>query len=175
MNPEEEEYDPQEEFMLCCKYGDEEIGLQILEDYPEVDPCKLNNDEQGNSPIHAAAANGLVKLMGAIVKRPGVNLNVQNKYGNTPLHYAALLHHNEIIKILTQSGADPKVKNVQGESPLYEACNQLLENTQTDTETVDMLIGPDSDIPKNLEVPADDENAEDIIQEGAQADSAKAK
>lgn len=153
---EEEEYDPQFEFFECCRYGDEETGLSLLESYTEIDPCKP--DEYGTTPIHAAAANGLVKLMEAIVKKPGVNLNVKTSGGNTPLHYAAINRNSKIIAILIKAGADPKVKNEQGQSPLFEACSKFDETNPEEVHAVDLLIGPDSEIPDSIQVPADDKD-----------------
>lgn len=153
---EEEEFDPQYEFFECCRYCDEETGLSLLESYPEIDPCKP--DEYGTTPIHAAAANGLVKLLEAIVKKPGVNLNVKTGSGNTPLHYAAINRNSKIITILVKAGADPKVKNDQGQSPLFEACAKFDETNPEEVKAVDLLIGPDSEIPDSIQVPADDKD-----------------
>jgi ankyrin repeat protein len=36
-------------------------------------------------------------------------INVQNEQGNTPLHWAALNGHLEVVKALVQNGADCKV------------------------------------------------------------------
>ena len=154
MSTEEEEFDPQTEFFECCRYGDEEVGVSLLNNYPEIDPCKP--DEFGTTPIHAAAANGLVSIMELIVKKPGVNLNVKTPGGNTPLHYASINRNSKIIALLVNAGADPKIQNEQGQSPLFEAFNKLDETNPEDIKAVDMLIGPDSEIPDSIQVPADE-------------------
>lgn len=154
---EEEEFDPQYEFFECCRYGDVETGISLLQNFP-IDPCKP--DEFGTTPIHAASANGLVELMEAIVKVPGVNLDVQTPGGNTPLHYAALNRNSKIIKILVSAGANPKIKNDQGQSPLFEACSHMAQDNDAETEAVDLLIGPDSEIPDSIQIPATEKDVE---------------
>ena len=160
MTTEEEEFDPQTEFYECCRYGDEETGISILESYPDIDPCKP--DEFGTTPLHAAAANGLVKLMEILVKRPGINLNVETPGGNTPLHYAAINRNSKIIAILVNAGADVKLRNKEGHSPLFDAMNKFDETQPDDAKTVDLLIGKDEDIPADIQVPADEK---DLIDE----------
>lgn len=152
---EEEDYDPQFEFFECCRYGDEDCGISILQSFPEVDPCIP--DEYGTTPLHAVSANGLVRLLTEIIKlRPGLNLNVKTEAGNTPLHYAAINRNSKIIKILVDAGANTKEKNEKGQSPLYEAVQQMADGKGTEAETVDLLVGPDSEIPENLNVPIEE-------------------
>ena len=166
-NPEEEEpYDPQFEFGECCRYGDEETGVSILTNF-DVDPCKP--DENGTTPLHAAAANGLEVILAAILKKPNINVNVQTPDGFTPLHYAAMLRKNKIIEMLIKAGADGKIKNKYGQTPIYEVCSSLSEDgtksQQAEAEeakTVDLLLGPDSEIPEGIQVP-DDNHEEDEL------------
>jgi hypothetical protein len=47
------------------------------------------------------------------------NLNVQDKMGNTPLHYAMMFNFNELIQLLINNGANPSLKNKEGDS-IYE-------------------------------------------------------
>jgi ankyrin repeat protein len=150
----EEESDPQLEFHECCRYADEDAGLSLLQSFPEIDVTKP--DEFGTTPLHAAAANGLVRLLQEMVKKPGVNLNVATPGGNTPLHFASINRNAKIIEILVRAGADVKVKNSQGMSPLFEAMARLDEKSPDGAKAVDLLVGPDSDIPPGIEVPADE-------------------
>jgi ankyrin repeat protein len=145
---EEEDYDPQSEFYDCCRYCDEETGLAILSSYSDIDVTKP--DEFGTTPLHAAAANGLVLLLQEMVKKPGVNLDVTTPGGNTPLHYASMNRNAKIIEILVKAGANVKAKNTQGQSPLYEAMSRFDEKDPNGPKTVDLLVGPDSEIPPEV-------------------------
>ncbi|KAK5096224.1 ankyrin repeat-containing protein [Exophiala xenobiotica] len=48
-------------------------------------------------------------------------VNHQNVSGNTPLHWAALNGHIEIVKALVKAGADPTVVNEAGRDAVVEA------------------------------------------------------
>ena len=48
-------------------------------------------------------------------------VNHQNVSGNTPLHWAALNGHLEIVKALVQAGADPTIVNEAGRDAVVEA------------------------------------------------------
>ena len=55
-------------------------------------------------------------------------INARNKSGNTPLHWAALNGHVEILLLLLQHGADPSILNAAGHDALFEA--ELNEKTK---------------------------------------------
>jgi ankyrin repeat protein len=153
MSEEEDEFDAQLEFYECCRYADEDTGLSLLQNFPNIDVAKP--DEFGTTPLHAAAANGLVRLLQEMVKRPSINLNVATPGGNTPLHFASINRNTKIIEVLVQAGADVKAKNAQGKSPLFEAMVRLDERSPDAAKAVDLLVGPDSEIPPDIEVPDD--------------------
>ncbi len=48
----------------------------------------------------------------------GVDPNIQNKYGSTPLHEAAYWGLVDVVKLLLMYGADPTVKDKDGKTPL---------------------------------------------------------
>jgi len=51
----------------------------------------------------------------------GVNPNVGDDYGNTPLHRAAYNGHEACVRVLIAAGADPNVGDDYGNTPLLEA------------------------------------------------------
>ena len=48
----------------------------------------------------------------------GADINIRNKYGNTPLHIASINGNNKIIWYLKSHGADIKAKNNDGKTYL---------------------------------------------------------
>ena len=50
----------------------------------------------------------------------GVNVNVKDKYGNTPLYYASTYGQLQIAKLIIEYGADVNIK-CYGSTPLHQA------------------------------------------------------
>jgi ankyrin repeat protein len=53
----------------------------------------------------------------------GIDVNVQDYQGNTPVHFASSLGHKKILKYLIRSKANVNVKNKFNEIPLHMAIN----------------------------------------------------
>lgn len=106
-----------EELLECARYGEEEDLRAILESGVDAN----YQDENGNTAMHRAAANGQVTCM-AILKNFGADLRV-NQQGNLPLHWAAQNGQAEAIRFLLDNFAEVDVlrKNEQGRSVLTEA------------------------------------------------------
>lgn len=71
---------------------------------------------------------GILNYLASIVADPAAPpslrsaiLNLQNRSGNTALHWAALNGHLEAVKILVTSGANSSVRNKAGFDAVYEA------------------------------------------------------
>ena len=74
----------------------------------------LAKDEDGETLLHVAARSGCKEL----VERLDLDVDVQNKDGNTALHISAIYNHAEIARILLEKGADPFKRNKHGTTPL---------------------------------------------------------
>ena len=64
----------------------------------------------------------------------GANLDLQDKYGNTALHYAAYCNHTEIAQALIAAGAEKNLQNKSGNTALHWAARD------NHTETAQALI-----------------------------------
>jgi len=65
----------------------------------------------------------------------GAKVNVQDKYGNTPLIFALQSNPEyETIKYMLKVGADPNAKNKFGSTPLSTARNRLDDRKPWETE-----------------------------------------
>jgi len=78
----------------------------------------------GYAPLHYAAEDrnkpGLVSIVSLMIEA-GVNVNVANSYGTTPLHNAAKLGSEATVAMLVKAGAAVNVSNDLGKRPLHYA------------------------------------------------------
>ncbi|KAL8664551.1 MAG: hypothetical protein Q9202_002960 [Teloschistes flavicans] len=99
----------------------------------------IKDPDSGNTLLHYASANGAMDVLKYLLLPPapattgsnvhnatatspmGLNLDLQNEAGNTPLHWAAMNGHLEVVKLLVKSGADLKVQNQAGHDATFEA------------------------------------------------------
>ena len=51
----------------------------------------------------------------------GADVNIRNRHGKTPLHYAARFGTPDMIAALLEAGASGSVKDNDGETPFYYA------------------------------------------------------
>lgn len=95
----------------------------------------VSEDRNNNAEI-----SSLCEIAVLLHKR-NCNVNAQDINGNTALHYAALeggMH--DIVKLLLEQGANPKIRNKKGKSPIHIAaknldldCVKLLKNACNNT------------------------------------------
>ena len=72
--------------------------------------------------LFSAAAFGNLDEVKRLVLDCGVDPNVQDDDGETPLHNAALEGHLDVVKLLLEHGADPNVQGVEGNAPRFRRC-----------------------------------------------------
>ena len=66
-----------------------------------------------------------------VVKRliqAGGDINIQDEYGNTALHFASREGHVEVITTLLAAGADKTIKDMDGQTPHDVAKNEDCKN-----------------------------------------------
>lgn len=85
--------------------------------------CNRKNDN-GESPLSLSSSECFLKGMKLLIDR-GANMNVQDKYGRTPLHLACenvnSERHHECIEYLLQHGASPSMQDDFGRTSLHIA------------------------------------------------------
>lgn len=77
----------------------------------------LSEQRKYESSIFTAAINGKENLIKEFVKS-GVNIDSQDEYGATPLHYSLQAGHTDISKFLVISEASINIMDKEGLTPL---------------------------------------------------------
>jgi hypothetical protein len=110
------EVELRDELLECARYGEEDDLRAILTHGIDVN----HQDDNGNTAMHKAAANGQIACM-AILKEFGAAFKL-NEQRNSPLHWAAQNGRADAIKFLIDHyEVDVLEKNAMGRSALTEA------------------------------------------------------
>ena len=80
--------------------------------------------EDGSTPLHQAARNADVDQVKTQLAQACVDVNLVNRYGFTPLHYAARVGSPEIARLLLQAGAKLDADMGDQVTPLHEAAGK---------------------------------------------------
>ncbi len=87
------------------------------------------------SPLHLAASGGHVKCLEMLLEKCPGDINKQDKLGCTPFWYAAYHGNHDCLELLVRAGADFKITNNKGETPIAMAaehchvCDRCLGRT----------------------------------------------
>ncbi len=92
--------------------------------------------------IHKAAAMGKTNEVQELLDK-GVEVDVRDKEGRTPLHEAAIWCRPETASLLIRYGADVDAKDNDGDTPLHWTIKQNLYGGQ---EIIKLLIGNGADV-----------------------------
>ncbi|MBU1218522.1 ankyrin repeat domain-containing protein [Myxococcota bacterium] len=106
-------------------------------------PVSVANDlHEGRGLLHLACKKGSVKAVKALLDK-GSRLDLRDKTGKTPLHYAIL--NKEVVKILLERKSSPEWSDSAGITPVH------LASQNGDPEILEMLIksGGDKNSPDN--------------------------
>ena len=100
--------------------NDIELISRIINAIPN-DLLKYINIQDSNALHEAIIFPEIAKLL----INSGADINIQNKYGDTPLYLA--LHYRyplQISELLINAGADVNIPDKQGTTPLHEASSR---------------------------------------------------
>jgi ankyrin repeat protein len=85
-------------------------------------------DVNADSLFFAAGSGDLAEVKRLVIGC-GVDPNIQDKDGETPLHLAAWDGHLDVVELLLEHGANPNIQeNKYGKTPLHYAVSRRLEN-----------------------------------------------
>lgn len=80
-------------------------------------------DKSGSTALHWAAAGGHIECVVELLNLPHVEINVQNKLGDTAVHNSSWKGHADVTELLLQRGADKSIRNNEKKTPYELARN----------------------------------------------------
>lgn len=108
----------------CCSLGKLDLIALLFELGANFNVI----DGVGQPAIYLAAMTetnsnkqGLVKYL----VEQGVDINIKNKKGDTPLHKACFWGQSNIVKLLIHNGANVTIKNNMNDDPITVACKKI--------------------------------------------------
>ena len=90
---------------------------QVIKDVP--------HSKTGASALHVAAAKGYMKVMRLLIEA-GMEVNIQDYDGWTPMHAAAHWAQREACQLLAESYSNMDIKNCVGQTPFDVADPDVL-------------------------------------------------
>ena len=97
-------------FILATYHGHDEAASALVE--AGADPCAL--DKKGSNAYMGVAFKGYIHTAEWLLDHTSCDINHVNNAGQTALMMASLFGREEIVKLLIQHGADPKIVDYQG-------------------------------------------------------------
>ena len=113
----------------ACRYVSLSVSIYLLLEVSDLDVNVADSD--GNTALHLAVwcdkdhytqlheacVEGDVTEVWRLVCVSGHKINVQNNYGDTPLHLACDYGHSDIVETLIFAGADETITNDDNKTP----------------------------------------------------------
>eukprot|EP00193_Tetraselmis_chui_P007202 CAMPEP_0177751912 /NCGR_PEP_ID=MMETSP0491_2-20121128/637_1 /TAXON_ID=63592 /ORGANISM="Tetraselmis chuii, Strain PLY429" /LENGTH=428 /DNA_ID=CAMNT_0019267077 /DNA_START=145 /DNA_END=1431 /DNA_ORIENTATION=+ len=111
-------------------------------------------DREGKSAALCAAEHGQAQVLKLLIEH-GIDVNAQDETGNTPLHAAAGTGNSEIVNLLLEAKACPKIQNLRlnaytsgqwlshdtkGTLVPFDQCPLHIAAEQGDTEVAELLL-----------------------------------
>ena len=123
---------------LATRYNIPSVAGLLLNDPIAIQTLNMRSDRTGGRPLHAAAkfdtskgktltqvaGNGNINSDVGVASRaimtqmllntPGIEVDVTNNYGRSPLHIAASLGNWQVVSLLLAAGANAQLKDQRG-------------------------------------------------------------
>ena len=92
--------------------------IKVIDNNSELNEEEI---EYGITDLHLRAALNRRDRLKKALAEEDIDVNIRDRSGNSPLHYAAYFNNVEIIDILHVAGADLDAQNNKGQTPLHFA------------------------------------------------------
>lgn len=109
---------------LCAaaSLGNISRATDLIDRHPEsVHSDGRVSGRSGYTPLHFAAREGHLEVVQLLIER-GAHIDAQTTAGGaTPLHRAAFMGRTDVVKALLNGGADPTIRDADGQTALHKA------------------------------------------------------
>mmetsp|Transcript_26209 Transcript_26209/g.62579 ORF Transcript_26209/g.62579 Transcript_26209/m.62579 type:complete len:345 (-) Transcript_26209:61-1095(-) len=103
----------------ACGEGHEQVARFL---YTECKASLQSRNKDGLTPLMCAVQQGHATIVGSLVEFCPENVKETNKCGDSALHYATISESGvAMLRLLLKAGADPTLKNAEGNTALHEA------------------------------------------------------
>lgn len=128
--------------LLVATFGRDLILKKILNKYPAL--VNFIDPNTTESLLHTAIKNMNINVINSLLEK-NIELNILDKLGNTPFHYAVISGKKEYVKILLEKNCLIDIPNNEGMTPFLIACKGGF------TDIVEILISKQVNI--NIKTP----------------------
>jgi len=111
---------------IAIDNGDGELARLLLS--RGADPNSVGDPDVGQVPLHTVAQTlvepDIVSYLVRTLHERGANLNARERWGETPLHFAARCNNRPVAEVLLELGADVDARNHAGRTPAHMAASE---------------------------------------------------
>ena len=114
------------------------IKIKIEKEKQYLITLEQLNDENGNNNLQIAVKKNLIDFVNYFLEKK-IDVNYQNKFGDTALHIAMNEKNIKIIQLLLNHNADLLIKNKEGKTPFDIASNKIRKKLNLESIILDKL------------------------------------
>lgn len=119
--------------LAACKFNKKDMAMTMLSN-PSLRHDLINQkNHRGEAALSCACYHGNQELVKKLLEIKGININIQDSNGRTPLHYAGIRKHAQIVALLIEEGASPVMRDKYGATLLQ---THIISHPDLKAETI---------------------------------------